>query len=502
MSTDQLERKREPAPVLRREDSLKPAPPDSHSNRGWLILALMILLAAGMGGFWLFAASGKTDKKERAAARSETTSREPRVQVIKPQRGGMERVTEQPGTVRAFEYAPLFTKISGFVEKLHVDRGSPVKKGQVLAEIYDPERNAAVDQALAALELDRSAVEQAEASIRTAYAMEKAAVAKQSESQAALEEKIPARDYRKKQYLRFKELNKKGDIEERVVDEELDNFHAAEGAVHAAGAGIETAAAFLSQAKAQVLKAKADLKSAQAQVKVAEANLEYARVMVQYTKILSPYDGVVIFRGESVHPGSFVRAASEGVTEPLFTVAWIDKMRTIVLIPDRDVPYCKVGDAATVQVDALSGRTFEAPVSRISESENLNDRTMRVEIDIDNPDHLLRDGMFGRATILLEKLIKNLTIPSSCLIERNGRGEGAVLVVRDGEVHRAKVRVGIDNGVRVEVVSGLKDGDQVILQPDASIADGTKVQAEPVEGPSAEKPESPRSTSAPRTPAP
>ena len=112
------------------------------------------------------------------------------------------------------------------------------------------------------------------------------------------------------------------------------------------------------------------------------------------------------------------------------------QMRTIVLVPDRDVPYCKVGDPATVHLDALAGRVFKAKVSRIAESEDLKDRTMRVEIDIDNSDHALRDGMFGRAEILLEKLIKNLTIPSSCLAQRNGKGEGAVFVVKNGELRR------------------------------------------------------------------
>ena len=105
---------------------------------------------------------------------------------------------------------------------------------------------------------------------------------------------------------------------------------------------------------------------------------------------------------------------------------------------------------------------------------------MRVEIDIDNADHVLRDGMFGRAEILLEKLIKNLTIPSSCLAQRNGKGEGAVFVVKNGELHRVPVRVGLDNGLRVEVTSGLNENDQVVLRPDASVAEGTKVQTETV----------------------
>ena len=72
------------------------------------------------------------------------------------------------------------------------------------------------------------------------------------------------------------------------------------------------------------------------------------------------------------------------------------------------------------------------------------------------------------------ELIKSLTIPSSCLVQRDGKGVGAVLVVRDGELKRVPIRVGLDNGIRVEVTSGLNENDHIVLQPDASIIDGTK----------------------------
>ena len=148
------------------------------------------------------------------------------------------------------------------------------------------------------------------------------------------------------------------------------------------------------------------------------------------------------------------------------------KMRTIVPVPDRDVPYCHVGDPATVTLDAYAGRVFHGKVDRTAESETLNDRLMRVEIDLDNADGILRDGMFGRADILLEKVVKNLTVPSSCLIDRNGKGDGAVMVVKDGKIKRVNVKVGMDTGLRAEIVHGLAENDQVILQPDPSIADG------------------------------
>ena len=188
--------------------------------------------------------------------------------MVQPERGGMERTTNQPGTVRAFEYAELFTKVSGFVKTLNVDRGSRVKKDQLLAEIYDPERDVAVEQAEAALEHAHAAVAQAQSSILTAQATVLAAKAKQKEAKAVREQKMAERDYRKKQYIRITELVKKGDIEERLADEEHDNYLSAEGSVLSAEAGIETAAAEFAEATAAVEKARADLKAAEAGVKV------------------------------------------------------------------------------------------------------------------------------------------------------------------------------------------------------------------------------------------
>jgi HlyD family secretion protein len=454
---------------------------------GWLSLIMAVGALAGIGGFWL-TASGKQDPREprEAGVRSQTVDL-PKVLVVNPTRGGMERTTSQPGTIRAFEYAPLYTKVSGFIKTLKVDRGSRVKKGDLLAEIYDPERDVAVVQGEASLEHARSTVEQAQASILTAAASVEAAKAKQNQANATRDQMVAQREYRKKEYSRIADLVARGSVEERLKDEQLDQYRAAEAAVLAAEAGMETALAQIAEAKAKVDEAKADKKAALAHVEVARANLQMAKVFVQYTRIESPYDGVVIFRGDSVHPGSFVRAADDGGKQPLLTVAMVEKMRTIIPIPDREVPYCNVGDPATVTLDALGSRIFPGKISRVSESEDLDDRTMRAEIDLDNPDGVLRDGMFGRAFIVLEKLIKNLTVPSSCLIDRNGKGEGAVLIVRDGKVHRVNVHVGMDTGLRAEIVDGLADRDQVILQPDPSITEGTRVDVETVASGSADR---------------
>ena len=106
------------------------------------------------------------------------------------------------------------------------------------------------------------------------------------------------------------------------------------------------------------------------------------------------------------------------------------------------------------------GQVFRGVVARFANSEN-EQKLMRTEVDLPNPDNRLRDGMYGTATLELEPPSKNLSIPSSCLIEQDGQGEGAVYVVRDGKAHRQAVRVGLDNGSEVEIVEGLNPDDQV-----------------------------------------
>ena len=234
------------------------------------------------------------------------------MQVVTPVRGGMERVTSQPGTIRAFEFANLYTKVSGFVKTLKVDRGSRVKKGELLAEIYDPERDVAVIQAEASLEHSKAAVAQAEASILTAQASVQAAKAKQNEAKATLDQMSRRATTARKSTIGFRNWSSADRSKNGSRTSSWTNTIRRRPRFLPARAGIETAAALLAEAKAKVEKAKADKKAAEAQVQVAEANLEMAKVFVQYTRIESPYDGVVIFRGEAVHPGSFVRAADQG----------------------------------------------------------------------------------------------------------------------------------------------------------------------------------------------
>ena len=196
----------------RRSKSSNPRPEprwgEARSHRGtgskWVRVALVVAAAhcrRRRGGLSLLASrqgqEGKHEGQKHGEAASEESSAEPTVQVVKPQRGGMERTTSQPGTVRAFRYADLYSKVSGFVQELNVDRGDRVKKGQVLAVIYDPERDVAVEQADAALDHAYAEVDQAKSAIETAQASVMAAKAEQKEAQATLVQRNSERDYQK-----------------------------------------------------------------------------------------------------------------------------------------------------------------------------------------------------------------------------------------------------------------------------------------------------------------
>ena len=263
------------------------------SRSGWIMVLLATLAIGGAGGFYA-ANSGKgqahdQNQKGSAEGRAELTHAGTTVQVVKPKLGGVEHTTSQPGTVRSFEFAPLYTKVSGYLKELKVDRGDRVKERQLLARIYDPELDVAVLQARASLEHAQAMVTQSEAKLKTARAGVQAAEAQQTSANAKLEEAVSQRTYRKRALDRITDLAGRNAVELKLVDESEDQYMAARASELAAQAGIKTAEARYAEATAAVDLAQADIVTAKSEVAVARANLDKAKVMVDYTRIESPY---------------------------------------------------------------------------------------------------------------------------------------------------------------------------------------------------------------------
>ena len=445
-------------------------------SRVGTFLAVAAVALVGLGLAWW---AMKPHPPVAAAGAAAPLGGAMRVEVVHPRKGGLGRTVVQPGLVHAFNKADLYAKVSGYLVRQKVDIGDLVKKDDVLAEIDIPELFKSADQSKAALEQAKAKAKQAEARVLTAEADRESAAAQVEVALADIAKFIADREYRRKELDRITTLFKRQAVAGELVDEKQKEYEAALAAERSGEAAGATARAMLLAATARVAQAKADADAAQADVGAAQADLAKAEVLLEYTRITSPYDGVITLR--NFHNGDFIRSAAEGGLIPVLSVKQNDLMRVIILVPDLDVPYVKRGDPATIRVDALQGRSFEGKIARFANSEN-EQKLMRTEVDLPNPDNLLRDGMYGTATLRLEPPSNNMTVPSAALIEQDGEGHGAVYVVRDGKAHRQPVQVDLDNGKSVEVVSGLAPDDQVVVRYNGSIAEGLAVQAEPLKG--------------------
>lgn len=449
-------------------------------SRGTKILLLALsLIPIGIGGTMLVSRERKASasySKSRDPRAAETQSDEAvRVEVVHPERGGLTRTSTQIGTVHPFQQARLFAKVSGYLKWQEVDIGSHVKKGEILARIDDPEALKEADRAVAALKQAKTQVAQGQARVETAQADVKAAEAAVAKAKANIGSFVSRRKYREKELVRYRDLRTRQAVPQQIVDEYEDHYETAVAEERAAEAELDSSKALLDSSAAKVDQAQADLDEAKANVEVIAEMLAKDRVMVDYMTIKSPYDGVITQR--AFFEGDFIRSAAEGTEKPLLTVARTDKMRVVTYVPDRDVPLTDLGDKAIVTLDALPGHRFEGKVSRFSNSEEPETRTMRTEIDLENTSGLLREGMYGIATIMLENDTANLTIPTGCLLGKSDHDQSSVFVFKEGRAHEVKIRVGVDNGIRVEVLAGLKPTDKVIVDK-RSITEGTPVIVE------------------------
>jgi len=393
------------------------------------------------------------------------------VEVVRPRKGGLDRTTSQPGTVQAYETVNLYSAVSGFLKTDTVPLlGKHVEKGQVLAVVDVPDLDKQVEQYQAEENVAVAHIDQMHAHVLGAEAELDAARAAVPQAEALFHSKEHGLAFRQKQLNRLRKLLALNSIDEQMVDEAIERRDEAREAMISAQEGVNSAKARVKAAEAKVAQARADWFAAKAEKKSAEARLAKAQVLVNFATITAPFDGIVTQR--NYFRMDYIRAASEGGL-PVLTVQRTDKFRIVVQVPDRDVPYCDVGDQAVVELDALPGLKFPGVVSRKSDSEDSQTRMMQVEIDLPNPTGKIRNGMYGRATIILDHS-DLLAVPSSCLAGKAQDGKGTVFVVRNGVAHKVPVEYGQDNGLVVAIRKGLTEQDQVVLHP-GNLTDGMAV---------------------------
>ncbi len=329
------------------------------------------------------------------------------------------RTVELPGEFQAFESVSIHAKVRGYIERMPVDRGSVVKRGDVLAELSAPEMQAQIAEA-------------------------------ESRAQAAQSERLQA----------AAQL-----AAAQSTSDRLKQAAATPGAV----AGNE-----LIQAQQQVEAAEATVKAKEQAVHAAEAVAKAQMDLAAYLRITAPFDGVVTDR--FLHPGALVGPGSGSTGDPaLLMIQDIAHLRLVVALPEEDVGGIVPGAKVEFHVPAYPDRTYAGTVARISHSLDIQTRTMAVELDVFNRDGSLSPGMYPSVKWPIRSARSVLLVPKTAVVTTTERT--FVIRNRNGRAEWVDVRKGVADTDRIEVSGDLKPGDLIVQRATDEIHEGDTLQA-------------------------
>jgi RND family efflux transporter MFP subunit len=202
------------------------------------------------------------------------------------------------------------------------------------------------------------------------------------------------------------------------------------------------------------------------------ANVRRLQQLQSFEKVYAPFDGVITARNTDI--GALIDAGSAAASRELFHMAALSTLRVFVPVPEVYSNAARPGAAATLTLDEYPGRVFHGTLVRNSSAIDPASRTLLVEVDVDNPDSLLLPGAYVQVHLKLPAMTRSVTIPANTLLFRR---EGLrVGVVRGGQANLVPVTIGRDYGARVEIVSGLRPSDSIIVDPSDSLVNDAPVR--------------------------
>jgi RND family efflux transporter MFP subunit len=359
------------------------------------------------------------ERAEAVAFSQELRDQVPRVRVAAVTASTATATASLPATTSAYAAANVFARASGYIDKRAVDIGDRVKEGQLLVQIVAPELDHQIAQAEATLAQLNAAVAQAQANF----------------------------DLARVTWDRDRPLVAQGWVTQQQGTIDQQTLKAQESALNVA---------------------KANVVAQQAQLRV----LNQQKI---YQQVVAPFDGVITQRNIDV--GSLVQADATSGTF-LFTIMQSDVIRAQVFVPQDQAFGLAPGVAAVVHVPEIPDRTFPGKVTRVAGALQPGTRTLLTEIDIPNPDGMLQPGTYCTIELHIPRKVPGLVVPADAIIfNRDGV---QVAVVEDGIARLRKVAIARDFGKTVEVRTGVKAGDQVVLNPSVEIAEGARLATAPV----------------------
>ena len=218
------------------------------------------------------------------------------------------------------------------------------------------------------------------------------------------------------------------------------------------------------------------MQAKQATLAAALANVRRLEQLQSYEKVYAPFDGVITARNVDV--GALIDAGNTGQPAALFELAETDRLRIFANVPQDDAPYVVPGTKAQLSLSQFPGRTFAGSVARTSGAIDPRTRTLRVEVDLDNPDGTLLPGAFAQLSLALTHADPGLSLPANVLLFRPHGVQVAVVDAR-GVVSLRTITLGRDFGTRVEIRSGLQGNERVVVNPSDAISAGQAVRINP-----------------------
>jgi HlyD family secretion protein len=358
--------------------------------------------------------------------------------LAKVEKGDLAKSVVATGKVTPIIKVEVKSKASGIVKNLLVDYGDHVKKGQLLAQLDKIEIQAQVDQS-------RAALEAADANAKSSQA---------DYERAKVDAEGPDVPPLKRAYDRAQGMAKDGVVSASQLDDAEKNYTMAVNKQNVA--------------KAQVTVLKAKIAQAQAQVAEDQANLKQLEEQLSYTDITSPIDGIVLSR--DVQLGDAVSSILVlGSTATLvMTLGDTSEVYVKGKVDESDIGKVYIGQPARIKVESFKDKTFDGKVTKISPMgvEKDNVTTFEVRVSIQNPGGELKAEMTANAEIILEEHKNVLQIPEGAILYDKDKKASVEIPDPKGKDGKDKVAVniGISNGAKTEVLSGLKEGDQVVLQ--------------------------------------
>jgi len=403
--------------------------PVKSARPGRRTLLMPVLLLAGLvaAGYY-YGYAPRQQREAVLAAESQAGAQSlPVVNVAPVKRSAGLASLVLPGNIEAVTEAPVLARASGYIRKRLVDIGDRVKAGQVLAEIEAPEIDQQIKQAKASVDQADAAIQQAQASLQQGRANENLARATA---------------------LRFDPLFKKGVISRQ----DNETYQAQWAAQTAAVEALEKSVA-----------------AARSNAAAARANLDRLNQLQSYLTVRAPFAGVVTVR--NIDDGVLVNEAST----LLYRVAQTNPLRVYLNVPQADAESVRVGQHATLVIPDLPGRKFPGAVARTANALDPASRTLLVEVRTSDAGGILLPGMYAQVDLSVPRKDPPLLIPGDTLVVRSS-GPQVAVVAADGTVHIQRVQLGRDFGDSLEALSGVEEGQQLVVNPSDAVEEGVKVK--------------------------